>query len=151
MKIIGGIITVLVFALVVMYLTFVYFNTSNRPSQTNPSSNTSCSKIRLTPPKNLRITGYHISWQKVSGATSYNIRIDNMDRDPWNKSCESPNLYDKCRDNFPQNGTFFPFRANEKYRIWVHAVDGVCGTISKPALIYFTNKVKNTKWFPPIK
>ena len=65
-----------------------------------------------------------VSWSASSGATSYNLRIDNQSNS-WVNDCSSPNSGDVCINGQTTSSyTINSPVAGTAYRAWVHA----CGT-----------------------
>lgn len=140
---------VLIVAIIIVLFTIFSRQTKRQTTYVPVLQSKECTK-QLDAPKDLTVSeGGWLHWAPDPKATSYNLRIDDMTKDPWNGYCDGPNSFDLCWDNMPHSGILYHFYPDHRYRIWVHAVDGACGTISKPALINYINKVKNTKWFPP--
>jgi hypothetical protein len=90
----------------------------NRPTIVSPTSALSCP---ATSPTSTRFT-----WNAVSGATKYYLRIDDL-ANGW-VSCGSgtPNAGDHCIDNITNTYRSINLPANKQYRWWVSAFNA-CG------------------------
>jgi hypothetical protein len=82
----------------------------------------------LLPPTGLSPSGSisagtrNITWNPVSGATTYLLRIDDKSN-PWSNVCGSMNHGDICTD-VTTNSYTYTFQAGRTYDIWVHSANG---------------------------
>lgn len=77
-----------------------------------------------SPPQNLTFTinGNQItySWNAVSNATSYPIRVNDL-TNGWDQDCSNSNPGDVCNDNYTQTSYTFTMERGHVYNFWVHA------------------------------
>ncbi len=98
-----------------------WFNLNNTPLNLN------CSCTPLTPPTGLvpsgntacGINSVTLSWNPVSGATKYAIRVD-VDPPSWNGSCTAPDI---CDDNVFGTSYNLNVVPGKIYNWWVHAIN----------------------------
>ena len=91
-------------------------NVANPPPPSAPAAPTGLSGSCPLPG-----TGATVRWNAVSGATAYELRVDNK-ANAWNGSCTSPNSGDFC---LRLTGTSHSFTtaSGGNYDWWVHAVN----------------------------
>lgn len=88
--------------------------------------------VNLNPSGTISAGTQNISWDPVSGADHYALRVDDLSN-PWTGTCSSINASDICQD-ITTNSFSYNFQVGKSYQWWVHAVNS-CGNYSTATVV----------------
>lgn len=112
---------------------------------TIPTPTTPCPSLAaptgLAPLDTIAAGSQSVTWNAVSGATYYSLRIDDLNN-PWTGNCAIVNTGDVCTDSIPTSSTY-NFQSGHSYNVWVHARNS-CGTWSPSTLVYINVPLPTT-------